>query len=560
LAVDVKSRRVFWADNDRRVIQSGSIDGGGGRQIVVDGVLGATAISVVDSFIYWTNRESRAVERANKIFGTDRTVVRSRLDHLTDLVTVQAKSSSSIGALPCSRAPCSHLCTVAANGSSQCSCPPGMVLGANRQTCIVERRQQSQTPPQPSPALRCREHEFACVVAGSPKCLTLASKCDDLLDCDDKSDETNCSCPLWHFRCISSGRCVSFGHRCDGRNDCSDGSDEKGCVPCGGLETVKCVADRLCIERSRLCDGHRDCSDGQDEQNCTAVLASHPVTRVTNHTMIVVGSSCGFMLIVLCIVVYFSWRYGSGLNWCRVSASDRKLSGSSWLSSSSSSSSTAKLRQKQASMTLTKSLVTASHGSEPSGSGMSRSPQPLFYDRVVATSSSSSVAAASASASAACYPRETLNPPPSPISTAYSAPSTVHRNRVAWRSRTSATMSPCSTDVCGGGDDDDGCCYSETSWNDVMGGMVSTTEFGYETDPLYPPPPTPCSRYVSTDIDAAVCNRYLNTGEDPAVCCCLSNATSTGESDRSCKRDRRRRHHHQQQTVAHAVSLSSFVS
>jgi len=542
IAVDSTSRRVFWVDRD--VILSGSIDGGSSKpDVIVRQVTDAVAIAVAGPYVYWADRVSKSVQRANKLTGADRLHVRLRLDNLRDLVAVRSGSESqSVNSSPCLRTGCSHSCSTDADGIASCSCPAGLVLDSNRQTCVVDQSRKS-TP-------RCRDGEYACVVGRSVTCLNaMRTRCNGKPDCDDQSDELNCTsnCRSRQFSCRTMNQCVPVILRCDGSPDCRDGSDEEGCILCGELDSYACEVDGLCIAHDRLCDGRSDCSDSQDELNCPQGLSSYAPTHGSNRILLIIGSSCGFMLVVICFVVYFSWRYGGQIACCRTG--DKKLSSSSsWLSSTSSSSS--RLRQHQTSLTLTHSLMVASRSNGSNESEPCRSPLPLIYDRAIVTLSQSSDAGASASGSR--YPRETLNPPPSPITTDCSVPSVLHRGRTAWRSRASATMSPCSTDVCG--DDDGG--YSESSWNDNnVGVMLNTTEFGYETDPLYPPPPTPCSRYVSTDIDATVhCSRYL-VGDDPAIRCYVSTATSVSSTDHGCQG---RRGHHKH-SVTRAASLSSMT-
>ncbi|KAL0187697.1 hypothetical protein M9458_014796, partial [Cirrhinus mrigala] len=65
----------------------------------------------------------------------------------------------------------------------------------------------------------------------SGMCINAGWRCDGEYDCDDQSDEKNCStsmCMADQFRC-TSGRCVRLSWRCDGEDDCSDNSDEEGC-------------------------------------------------------------------------------------------------------------------------------------------------------------------------------------------------------------------------------------------------------------------------------------------------------------------------------------------
>ncbi|KAI5750571.1 hypothetical protein M8J76_016770 [Diaphorina citri] len=114
-------------------------------------------------------------------------------------------------------------------------------------------------PLRPRPYLECEMNSsFRC---GNGECVSIGSKCNQLVDCADGSDEKNCSCADFLKSQFLTRKI------CDGIIDCWDFSDEYECEWCSPGQYI-CPNSRVCIERTRLCDGIKDCPLGDDEKQC----------------------------------------------------------------------------------------------------------------------------------------------------------------------------------------------------------------------------------------------------------------------------------------------------
>ncbi|XP_050705379.1 low-density lipoprotein receptor-like isoform X2 [Eriocheir sinensis] len=144
-------------------------------------------------------------------------------------------------------------CAARCDGNYEC------LDNADEENCPSTTTTNTPTPTitTTTPAFKCSNDEFLC---DNTKCIPKDWLCDGDEDCEDKTDEHDCSgCGAGQWQCRDGG-CISEKDRCDGCVHCRDGSDEEGCRPkrCRHWE-FRCINKRL------RCNGRRDCRDGSDE-------------------------------------------------------------------------------------------------------------------------------------------------------------------------------------------------------------------------------------------------------------------------------------------------------
>ncbi|CAH1238844.1 OTOGL [Branchiostoma lanceolatum] len=132
----------------------------------------------------------------------------------------------------------------------------------------------------------CDDTMFVCSILY--QCIPLAYLCDGEVECEDGTDEVNCTatCLPSQYIC-NDGKCLDPEFLCDGVPQCEDSSDESVHICVTTCPNITCD-DGRCITHSDICDGEMDCSQGEDEQNCITsapTTTSVPMTTTVTYNM-----------------------------------------------------------------------------------------------------------------------------------------------------------------------------------------------------------------------------------------------------------------------------------
>jgi low density lipoprotein receptor-related protein 5/6 len=488
ITVDVASGKLFWTDTSLQRIECVNFDGGHHR-VLVQGHMTPISLAIFGGYLYWADKDQKLIEHVNALTGDNRTKIQTRVLQLSDMIAVENLEQDTMARHPCfsNNGGCSHICYTKGDytqgeATKMCSCPYNLVLTKDEMTCA--------DPP------TCAPDHFTCL-KGNIDCIPKVWLCDGDDECADGSDEMNCpTCSPKEFKC-DNGQCINEKDRCDGTSHCQDDSDEKNCVPCN-MDQFECKIDRMCIDVRFRCDNKDDCSDGDDEFHCPNIQNEQNGSRESPTAQLTVGIISGIFIIVIVMVfaVFACRRRNQHIpleDTVDIIMVTKPLNGHC-------------LHNGERHATITPPHTMSSSRGKSGTISMSTAPPnggPPTYDRAKLTGASSS-----SSAVTHHYPHETLNPPPSPVTDPDHRAPHCHRGEYYYSSNSPSTVrsyrpyklrggssnqplntTPCSTDVCEDSEPYESC---KRYYNCV--------ELGYDSEPLYPPPPTPRSHYLSDEM------------------------------------------------------------
>ncbi|CAO2579869.1 Low-density lipoprotein receptor-related protein 4 [Lemmus lemmus] len=148
LTLDYDTRRIYWVDAHLDRIESADLNGKL-RQVLVSHVAHPFALTQQDRWIYWTDWQTKSIQRVDKYSGRNKETVLANVEGLMDIIVVSPQRQTGTNACAVNNGGCTHLCFARASDfvcacpdepdSQACSLVPGLVPPAPRATSMSEK-------------------------------------------------------------------------------------------------------------------------------------------------------------------------------------------------------------------------------------------------------------------------------------------------------------------------------------------------------------------------------------------------------------------------------------
>ncbi|XP_034970960.2 low-density lipoprotein receptor-related protein 4 isoform X1 [Zootoca vivipara] len=121
LTLDYDTRRIYWVDAHLDRIESADLNGKL-RQVLVSQVSHPFALTQQDRWLYWTDWQTKSIQRVDKYSGRNKETVLANVEGLMDIIVVSPQRQTGTNACGVSNGGCTHLCFARAS-DFVCACP-----------------------------------------------------------------------------------------------------------------------------------------------------------------------------------------------------------------------------------------------------------------------------------------------------------------------------------------------------------------------------------------------------------------------------------------------------
>uniref|UniRef100_A0A670J4S2 Low-density lipoprotein receptor-related protein 4 n=1 Tax=Podarcis muralis TaxID=64176 RepID=A0A670J4S2_PODMU len=121
LTLDYDTRRIYWVDAHLDRIEGADLNGKL-RQVLVSQVSHPFALTQQDRWLYWTDWQTKSIQRVDKYSGRNKETVLANVEGLMDIIVVSPQRQTGTNACGVSNGGCTHLCFARAS-DFVCACP-----------------------------------------------------------------------------------------------------------------------------------------------------------------------------------------------------------------------------------------------------------------------------------------------------------------------------------------------------------------------------------------------------------------------------------------------------
>uniref|UniRef100_A0A3P8UVE8 EGF-like domain-containing protein n=1 Tax=Cynoglossus semilaevis TaxID=244447 RepID=A0A3P8UVE8_CYNSE len=133
LTLDFINDRIYWADAREDYIAFASLDGSSRHIVLTQDIPHIFAMTLFEEYIYWTDWETKSINRAHKTLGVNKTMLINTLHRPMDVHIYhpyrQPEGRTNNGG-------CSNLCLLSPGGGYKCACPTNFYLAADGKQCL----------------------------------------------------------------------------------------------------------------------------------------------------------------------------------------------------------------------------------------------------------------------------------------------------------------------------------------------------------------------------------------------------------------------------------------